>query len=333
MTRCARLSALLSFVFVANVGTGIALGQTAQTPPATPAPTSQPAQTAPTAAPATSTPQPSQSDLKADKKAKKKAKKDSKKKKTESKADAKASTSSSAQERGPEILEDRTKMRRFYGGIKLGYDFFDDVNGGTGSTDTGSGTNPEITDNITSQSIHKPIVPGAFAEIRIKKRFFAVVEGEYHLGGGYDQTSNLVSSIANGADTFINIIENTRVRYLDVPVMVRWYNKGSHDGRYKFFADLGGTWRDTLHVTTVQYISTANDANSNTTSVTSGTPAVPLHKSVIGYTAGLGFRATDDFGIKLQPEVRYTRWAERVWGTNPYNSKADQLEVSLSIVF
>ena len=48
---------------------------------------------------------------------------------------------------------------------------------------------------------------------------------------------------------------------------------------------------------------------------------------------GSGLRFVDDFGIKVEPELRYTRWFGRTFNSESTRSSENQIEVNLAFTF
>lgn len=122
--------------------------------------------------------------------------------------------------------------------------------------------------------------------------------------------------------------EDTRARFYDLPVMLRWYNKSRKVGGVRFFAEGGASWRR------VSNIKSTIDTNINSgTTTTSTSPITPKNRTVLGYTAGLGILAIDPIGIRVIPEVRYTRWSADTFNSFSTISARNQLEAGISLSF
>ena len=59
----------------------------------------------------------------------------------------------------------------------------------------------------------------------------------------------------------------------------------------------------------------------------------PKNRTVFGYTAGLGILAIDPVGIRVIPEVRYTRWTADAFNSFSTISARNQLEAGISLSF
>ena len=111
--------------------------------------------------------------------------------------------------------------------------------------------------------------------------------------------------------------------------MVRFYSKGRHDPGTRWFAEGGGAWRK---VDQIRSSSSFTDASSVLTCCTT-TPTSPAHSSVFGIVAGAGVQLTDAFGIKVVPEVRYTRWMSPVFSAFTTNTQQNEVAAGFSLTF
>jgi hypothetical protein len=131
----------------------------------------------------------------------------------------------------------------------------------------------------------------------------------------------------SGSDTRStkSVVEATNARLWDVPLMIR--HKGMRpSGLFShLFVAGGATAREVSNVRT-----TTNTTLSGTTT-TSRTTAPVAKRTIVGATVGLGFQFVDDFGIRVTPEIRYTRWLKGTFATQSAISAKDQLEIGLSI--
>ena len=122
--------------------------------------------------------------------------------------------------------------------------------------------------------------------------------------------------------------EDTRARYWDLPLLVRRYNESRFEDRRKWFYEVGPVFR---RVTGIRS-STEQEAKGVKTCCDE-TPATPAHRNILGAVAGVGLVLKDDFGIKLIPEFRYTRWFGGIFNNRAAQSRRDQYEILFSITF
>ena len=66
---------------------------------------------------------------------------------------------------------------------------------------------------------------------------------------------------------------------------------------------------------------------------TESSPVAGHRKNILGVTAGFGGQLIDPVGIRVIPEVRYTRWFGATFDSPPTLSRRDQLEFMISISF
>ncbi len=124
------------------------------------------------------------------------------------------------------------------------------------------------------------------------------------------------------------ITEDTRARYWDLPLLVRRYNESRFEDRRKWFYEAGPVLR---RVTGIR--SSTETEVRNVKNCCDETPATPAHRNIFGAVAGIGLVVKDDFGIKLVPEFRYTRWFGGIFNNRAAQSRRDQYEILFSITF
>jgi hypothetical protein len=59
----------------------------------------------------------------------------------------------------------------------------------------------------------------------------------------------------------------------------------------------------------------------------------PHKNSILGVTAGAGGQLIDPVGVRVIPEVRYTRWFGATFDSLGLRSRRDQVEIVISIYF
>ncbi len=123
--------------------------------------------------------------------------------------------------------------------------------------------------------------------------------------------------------------QRTRADLWDVPIMVRYYRGPVEDeaGRRAFVSG-GMTFR------TISGIRSFNEQiNEDGLSDSTTTPAATLRSTVPGLTAGVGWQFRDEVGIKVDLELRYTRWLQRVFDGPMAQSNLNQTEVVVGFTF
>jgi hypothetical protein len=185
-------------------------------------------------------------------------------------------------------------------------------------------------DTYTATSAQGQAGGGAIVNVRLIKGF-GISLGAIYRFTGYDATEDTNALNSPVGDTFENI-ERTRVRLLDIPVMVRYSGKKWNPSKHTFY-EIGGVMRQGFSSQTGTY---AVDYLYNETGPGSTFGTTYKHR-VYGAVAGAGLIGRDDFGIIVSPEVRYTRWMEDQFSSpivsGLINSNKNQLEVTVSFGF
>ena len=76
----------------------------------------------------------------------------------------------------------------------------------------------------------------------------------------------------------------------------------------------------------------STDASSVVTCCTS-VPTVVTHHSALGYVVGAGLQFIDPFGIRVVPEIRYTRWMQEIFNNLSTHTQQNQLEANITLSF
>jgi hypothetical protein len=109
--------------------------------------------------------------------------------------------------------------------------------------------------------------------------------------------------------------------------MLRRFNKGRHDYKHRWFVQTGPSLR---YVSRIRTKNTYVDAKGNQTY----DGVLPSYKkAIVGATAGIGGVLIDPVGVRITPEVRYTRWLGATFDAPPTRSRRDQVEFLITIGF
>ena len=225
----------------------------------------------------------------------------------------------------------RSYVRRFSIGATLSVTPLNMIRGGSSSV-TNSNT---VSTDYTSANASSRFGYGISAQAAITDHIaFAVGIYLRRLGYTLDTTVNTTTNVVEGGQvvqttTSTSTHEDTRSNIFDVPFVLRYYHKNRHTRGGRWFAELGGAWRDVSHI---RSSFGATDENGVSTCCTFGR-ATPVHKSSIGYVAGAGLQFIDPVGIRVVPEVRYTRWRNQIFDLNTVRTGANQVEICFTLAY
>jgi hypothetical protein len=234
-----------------------------------------------------------------------------------------------AQEPAPVELERPAYVRRISAGASLTVPVLNLMKPGSSSFYQET---PRLEGSIESTSKHHWGGGGVMLQVAILEKlavnlnaFYRKAEYEYTETdvAGVDLTSTLLD------DRVWTSIEGwTRVRYLDIPVLARVYNLGRHRKGNRWFFEAGPNTRTVRKILT-RRITTDEEGNA-----TYNTSLQPHYKrTVLGVTAGFGGQFIDPLGIRVIPEVRYTRWLGLNFDVPATGSRRDQIEFVFSLAF
>jgi hypothetical protein len=221
-------------------------------------------------------------------------------------------------------------VRRFSAGATLSVLVLDLHKARTSNVVTAS---PAVDSLYNTTDASRRIGFGVTAQVRVTDRF-AVNASLFRRSTGYKMTSDIYEGVDNpntSADERRHTIRNedTRARLFDLPVVVRYYAKDYQMSGPRVFFEGGVTLRR------VSSIRTAIDTTVGTGDLQccDNTPATPAKRTVRGFVAGLGVQLIDPYGVRVVPEVRFTRWMGRTFDAFSTATERNQIEGMISLTF
>jgi hypothetical protein len=194
------------------------------------------------------------------------------------------------------------------------------------STDTTTAPTATLSTETTRTPTGSRIGGGVTAEFAVTRR--VLVSGDLLFHRFSYTTSNASTlTLDDGTTQTTTVAETTRARYWDLPVLAR-VKFGPPLGAARLFVGGGGSLRRVANIRTT----TTTTASGSTTSA-SNTARTPANKMISGVVAAVGFRAVDDFGIRLTPEVRYIRWMSDLFTGWPAQQRRNELDVVVGLTF
>lgn len=221
-------------------------------------------------------------------------------------------------------------VRRVSFGATLSVLGFPLIANGSASNVTSS---PPVDAVYSTTNLQHRISYGVQAQLAITRRF-AVNAGLYMRRVGYKMNSDIYTGIDNPStpeDERIHTVmnEDTRAKLYDLPVALRFYGKSRYSPGPRWFVEGGGVLRRVLNIKTS--INTTIDGGDTNCCIT--TPTTPAARTIRGFVGGFGVQVIDEIGIRVVPEVRYTRWMAQTFSSFSTVSKRDQVEAMISLTF
>jgi hypothetical protein len=196
-----------------------------------------------------------------------------------------------------------------------------------------SNTTSKTSQSSTTTTSPRRLSVGPALEVNLNRKFAVLVEAFYHRPSytkvaknytGIDDTS----TESDERTLKSTVTERTRATYWDVPVLVR-YRAFKREGILsKTFVQGGVVLRNVSKIAT----GTETEFSDGTTAYNEN-PAAPAFRSVLGVVAGAGLRFVDNFNIKVTPQVRYTHWSRASFVSDSTQSRRNQLEIGIGLVF
>lgn len=169
---------------------------------------------------------------------------------------------------------------------------------------------------------------GPLLELRINRRFSLAAGMMYHPVKWSLVTSNTYNPPVPRGVLLNATSEQNRARVFDIPAVIRLRNITLRGPLSHVFVEGGGAMRVLSNIkssTTMTY--------SDSTTSTSNAPVHAHKQTTAGVVGGAGLRFTDELGIHVAPEVRYTHWFDSNIVEQRINFPKDQVEVGLSFSF
>jgi hypothetical protein len=234
------------------------------------------------------------------------------------------------QKPAPVTLKTHTYVRRLSAGATLtvlGLPFVKDA------TVNPVTTNPPVDALYSSTGMLQRIGWGGQVQAAITGRF-AVNVGFLVRRVGYKMNSDIFEGVFNPiapVDTRIHTIKNedTRAKFFDFPVVVRYYTKDRHTAGPRFFLEGGAALRHVSSIKTSIDTTVGNEA----TVCCDRTPAQPALRTIRGFVGGVGVQLIDPVGVRVVPGVRYTRWMGRTFDVFSTHTQLNQVEAMISLTF
>jgi len=222
-------------------------------------------------------------------------------------------------------------VRRFSAGATLSITPLSSIRGGS-STVTNSST---VTTDYSTTNASGRIGYGITLQAGLTDHF-AVAAGIYYRKFGYifntsvNTTTNIVSGgVVIPTTTTTSTRDDVRSHVFDVPIVLRYYGKSRHTPGPRWFGEAGVAWRDATGFRTSESATDATGVVSCCTSIASD----PAHRNARGFVAGAGLQFIDPFGIRVVPEVRYTRWVNQIFSSFTTHTQRNQLEANITLSF
>jgi hypothetical protein len=172
---------------------------------------------------------------------------------------------------------------------------------------------------------------GGNVQLRLPRKFAILGSFLVHKSGHgstidtYVGTDNPNTPLDDRTHTTID--ESSIVNYWDYTFLLRRYTKDHDAPGHRAFFGGGFNFRD------IRHIRTERETTLGATTTPDTAPIVPTRDMGRGITGAVGAQFVDDFGVKLVPEFRYTRWISPNFDSGSTKSRKNQFEAIVSITF
>ena len=211
-------------------------------------------------------------------------------------------------------------IRRFSVGGTLGVLGFQFIPNKTGGTTVGS-----IVTSYSTTNSSQRIGYGITGQVALTEHF-AISASALFRRVGYQMTTVVQTGTTTVTTTSAH--SDTRATAYEFPLSFRYYVKGRHQKGPHFFMEGGVALMKAANVRTS--IDTTNASGTNSCCVTS-TNSNLANRNVRGFLGGMGLQLIDPIGIRVVPEVRYTRWMDNMFYFQSTITQRNQIEAVISL--
>lgn len=195
-----------------------------------------------------------------------------------------------------------------------------------------STSEPPTKTTLTSTSASSQLGGGATLQFAILRRLALSVDFLYRRAvykAGFDSVEGADDPETEEDERIINSsFEQTRADYWDVPVLARLYDSDIRRPGVRGFFEGGVSIRRVSNIRTFREFTLPDGSIGS-----DATPVTPAETGIAGLVVGAGFQFGSKVGLKVMPEVRYTRWLGYTFDASPTQSKRHQVEFLLGITF
>lgn len=194
-------------------------------------------------------------------------------------------------------------------------------------------TGPSVDSLYTTTPDYQRIGYGVTAQIAVTERF-AINANLLLRRIGYQVDTSIIEGVdiattPTDERRFTTKHEDTRTKIADLPILIRYYGKDRHEAGSRWFLEGGGVLRRVRDVRTSVY----SQVGTADTTCCDFSPAPVNRRTARGAVVGAGFQLVDQIGIRVVPEVRYTRWVSESFNRFSTVSRRNQIEGMISLTF
>lgn len=215
-------------------------------------------------------------------------------------------------------------------GLRTGYRFLDPLGDRDATVNLPAADPPQMI-SISSESATKQVPVGPTVHLQFTDRWALTLDALYSRAG-YDavSTTETLPEGEEDPDFISELHERTRANFWDFPLLARYYLTGFREDPSRLYATGGVALRTVSGVSTFSELFIDEDGEL---SDTDRTPIEPSSAAVAGAVFGAGLRLQDEVGLKMDLEVRYTRWLQRAFDSNVARSSPNEGAVFVSFSF
>lgn len=117
--------------------------------------------------------------------------------------------------------------------------------------------------------------------------------------------------------------------FWETPFTLRRYSRPHSEAGARWFWEGGPVLRFTRNIRS----SLLTTDTASKTVCCDERPITAQHSAAIGLTVGAGYQLVDQFGLRLVPQLRYTRWLQPAFDQSSIVTRSNQIEAGFAITF
>ncbi len=194
-----------------------------------------------------------------------------------------------------------------------------------------STSSPLVERTLDTQPSASSFGCGVTIEFVVSRRFALLADLLYRRAGykaGFETVEGVDDEDTDEDErTRSEMLVQTRADYWELPLLGRFYD-GNQRQPVRSFIESGMSVRRVRHIRTFREFTDVDGSIRDDES-----PVTPAKRTVAGIVLGGGFQLTGGTGVRITPEIRYTRWLGYTFDEAPTRSKRHQVELFLGITF
>lgn len=196
-----------------------------------------------------------------------------------------------------------------------------------------STSTPVVSTELNAQSTAFRLSGGPTFEVALRDKLALSVDFLYRRAGhkfGEDTITGIDDEDTEDVNEqqITSVFEQTRADYWDIPVLARFYDSSRQHAGTRAFLNGGIAIRHASSIRTFREVTNPDGVTTSGEATSS-----PANSTIAGVVIGGGFLMRSKVGLKVAPELRFTRWLSDTFYSPPTQSRRNQFEIMIAFGF